>query len=297
MDYKFKISTISNTNPKIIMKKLLQAAFRWAAFRLPLFLISFSVFSQKKIDTIYVNSSSTTYLIFDEAITLFNLGNTDYQAQPASTNQSGVATQVLFLKAKSANAKPTTLFLTHGNQIYEAYLIYQEPLSKVFYDYRGEEKRVETLKIKDDNLMIDTRFKKLTSLSPNVLFKGYKSGIVLRCENLYNDENGTYLKFLVDNESSITYEIDNVSFSYISKMKKKAINRLQSLGIEEVNALKSIEPTKTIASQKHTTYMYYVPLYATTDNGNLQVIFREKNGLRNVSIDIPFKKILRAEML
>ena len=81
------------------MKKLL----------LPLFLISFAVFSQKKIDTIYVSSVATTYLIFDDAITLVNLGNTDYQAQPASTNQSGIATQVLFLKAKSTHAKPTTL--------------------------------------------------------------------------------------------------------------------------------------------------------------------------------------------
>lgn len=292
MDYKFKILTISNisgTPPdhKIIMKKLL----------LPLFLISFSTFSQKKIDTIYVNSSSTTYLIFDDAITLFNLGNTDYQAQPATTNQVGIAAQVLFLKAKSTSAKPTTLFLTYGNKIYEAYLTYQEPISKAFYDYRGVEKRAETLKMQDESSLIDARFKKLASLSPNVLFKGYKSGIILKCESLYNDENGTYLKFLVNNESSITYEIDNVSFSYISKMKKKAINRLQSLGIEEVNALKSIEPTKIVATQKSNTFMYYIPLYATTENGSLQVIFREKNGLRNVSIDIPFKKILKAEML
>ncbi|GGD48520.1 hypothetical protein GCM10011514_10740 [Emticicia aquatilis] len=284
------------------MKKLLRAAFRresslWTAFRFSLLFISFAIFSQKKIDTIYVNATSTTYLIFDDAITLVNLGNTDYQAQPASTNQSSVATQVLFLKAKNTSAKPTTLLLTHGNQIYEAYLNYQEPLSKAFYDYRGLEKRVETLKIKDDNMLLNDKFKKLASLSPNILFKGYQSGIAVKCENLHNDENGTYLKFLVKNESSITYEIDNVSFSYISKMKKKAINRLQSLGIEEVNALKSIEPTKTISPQKQITYLYYVPLYATTDNGYLQVIFREKNGLRNVSIDIPFKKILKAEML
>ncbi len=262
-----------------------------------LFFISLGVFSQKKIDTIYVSSVATTYLIFDDAITLINLGNADYQAQPAATNQSGVASQVLFLKAKNANPKPITLFLTHGNQIFEAYLSYQEPLSKAFYDYRGEEKRVETLEMRDESHLLDTKFKKLAVLPTNVNLKKTQSGILLRCENIFTDANGVYLKFSLSNESSIAYEIENVSFSYQSKLKRKAINRLQSLGIEEVNILKSIEPTKILTSQKNEKYYYYIPLYATTDNGFLAVVFREKNGLRNVSIDIPFKKILKAEML
>ena len=121
--------------------------------------------------------------------------------------------------------------------------------------------------------------------------------MLLRCENIYTDANGVYLKFSLSNESSIAYEIDNVSFSYQSKIKKTAINRLQSLGIEEVTALKSFEPVKILTSQKSEKYYYYIPLYATTDNGFLEVIFREKNGLRNIKIAIPFKKILKAEML
>ncbi len=263
---------------------------------LPFLFVSFSVFSQK-IDTIHVNSSATTYLIFDEAITLFNLGNTDFQAQTASTLPMSLGSQVLLLKAKIPNAKPTTLLLTHGKQIYKAYLYYQEPLNQSFYDYRSENQSIESFKATDENLRLEDKFKKLAISLMNVSFKKTQSGMLLRCENIYTDANGVYLKFSLSNESSIAYEIDNVSFSYQSKMKKRAINRLQSLGIEEVNIVKSIEPTKILTSQKSEKYYYYIPLYATTENGFLEVVFREKNGLRNIKIDIPFKKILKAEML
>lgn len=263
---------------------------------LPFLFISFSVFSQK-IDTIYLNSSATTYLIFDEPITLFNLGNTDFQAQTASTLPMSLGTQVLLLKAKISNAKPTTLLLTHGKHIYQAYLHYQEPLNQSFYDYRSENQSKESFKTADENLQVEDKFKKLTISPMNVSYKKAQSGMLLRCENIYTDANGVYLKFLLSNESSIAYEIDNVSFSYHSKMKKKAINRLQSLGIEEVNAIKSVEPIKILTSQKSEKFFYYIPLYATTENGFLEVVFREKNGLRNIKTAIPFKKILKAEML
>jgi hypothetical protein len=265
-------------------------------YLLPFLFISFHVFSQK-IDTLYVNSSATTYLIFDEAITLFNLGNTDFQAQTASTLPMSLGSQVLLLKAKIPNVKPTTLLLTHGKQIYQAYLFYQEPLSQSFYDYRSENQSKESFKTTDESLQLEDKFKKLAILPMNVSFKKTQSGILLHCENIYTDANGVYLKFSLHNESSIAYEIDNVSFSYQSKMKKRAINRLQSLGIEEVTVLKSFEPVTILTSQKSEKYYYYIPLYATTDNGFLEVIFREKNGLRNIKIAIPFKKILKAEML
>lgn len=265
-------------------------------YLLPFLFISFSIYSQKT-DTIYVNSSATTYLIFDEAITLFNLGNTDFQAQTASTTPSSMGSQVLLLKAKIPNAKPTTLLLTHGKQIYQTYLHYQEPLNQSFYDYRTENQSKEAHNTMDENLRLDDKFKKLAVSPMNVSYKKMQSGMLLRCENIYTDADGVYLKFSLSNESSIAYEIDNVSFSYHSRMKKKAINRLQSLGIEEVNILKSIEPVKILISQKSENYYYFIPLYATTENGFLEVVFREKNGLRNIKIAIPFKKILKAEML
>lgn len=263
---------------------------------LPFLFVSFNIFSQK-IDTLYVNSSATTYLIFDEAITLFNLGNTDFQAQTASTLPISLGSQVLLLKAKIPNAKPTTLLLTHGKQIYQAYLYYQEPLNQSFYDYRSENQSKESFKTTDENLRLEDKFKKLAISPMNVSYKKTQSGMLLRCENIYTDTNGVYLKFSLSNESSIVYEIDNVSFSYHSKMKRKAINHLQSLGIEEVNVLKSIEPVKILTSQKSEKYYYCIPLYATTENGFLEVVFREKNGLRNIKIAIPFKKILKSEML
>ena len=158
---------------------------------LTLWAFATSAFSQK-IDTLYVNESSTTYLIFVDAITLFNLGNADFTAQSSTP-------QVLFLKAKSVQSKPSTLFLTHGGQIFQAYLLYQSPLNKPFYDFRTEKPPSENLQNNDKNKLLDEKFKKLAAVNFNIEIKEKKSGISVACKNLFNDDKGTYKVFLKSN--------------------------------------------------------------------------------------------------
>jgi len=66
-------------------------------------------------------------------------------------------------------------------------------------------------------------------------------------------------------------------------------------GLQEVEPLTKVEKLLT-ESGKSNEYLYALPLYSTTEDGFLQVIFREKAGLRSIIIEIPFKKILRAEL-
>ena len=88
---------------------------------LALLLLNFHSYGQRaigqKYDTIYVSTESTTYLIFDEPISLFNLGSKDYEAKADDPH-------ILFIRAKTTLAKRSTIVVTHGDEILTAYVAF-----------------------------------------------------------------------------------------------------------------------------------------------------------------------------
>ncbi len=262
-------------------------------FVVALLLLNFHSFGRgsvgQKYDTIYVNTEGTTYLIFDEPITLFNLGSKDYEAKADEP-------RILFIRAKTTLAKRSTLVITHGNEIYTAYIAFKMN-TQAFYDFRKKAVLKEEVVENTEQKKLETKLNSLTKLPKNIIVTVKKQQIELNLLNLYNDNEATFLKFSLKNKSSIVYDLDYVSFAYIEKRKRtsKKINSLNS-GLQEIEPLAKVEKLVT-QSGKSNEYLYALPLYSTTEDGFLQVIFREKAGLRNVIIEIPFNKILRATLL
>ena len=264
-----------------------------AILTLALLLSNLTVFGQIKVkyDTIYVNTETTTYLIFDEPITLFNLGSKDYEAKADNP-------KILFVRVRTTLAKPSTIVVTHGEEIYTAYIAFK-PHSQAFYDFRKPKIVKESMAETAENLeqkKVENKLGKLEKLSKNVLFKTEKQKVSLKLSHLYNDNQATYLKFSLENHSSIIYDLDYVSFAYIEKRKRKSkkINTLNS-GFQELEPIVKIEKLLT-ESGKNNDYFYALPLYSTTEKGVLQIIFREKAGLRSITLEIPFKQILHATL-
>lgn len=251
--------------------------------------LAFSAIGQQpKQDTIVVNNETTTYLIFDNPISMYNIGNKDYEAQVNNP-------KILFLKAKSSSSKPSTLVLTQGDNIYTAYLVFRKN-APVFYDFRKPiaPTIVENPEEKQYKILVK-KLEKLQKQPVNVSFTTQKQNMVLRVFHLYNDNQATYLSLQLKNLSSMVYEVEYVSFAYTQKRKKSKQNVLAS-GMEDIQALAKIEPLRLEAGESNSFY-YALPLYATTQDGSLQIIFREKAGLRSIGIEIPFKKILNADFL
>jgi hypothetical protein len=242
-------------------------------------------FSQKQ-DTIFVNVDATTYLIFDEAISLFNLGSKEYEAKVDNP-------KMLFLKAKYPNAKLSTIVLTHGEEIYTAYLAIKAN-QNAFYDFRKSvktkiEPKENAEKLKRERLQ--AQLKKLAYRSSNLSIIAKKQQIRLELNHLFNDNEATYLKLTLENQSSILYDLDYVSFTYFEKRRRKDRKKnTVNAGFQEVETLIKIENSLTEAG-KSNAYFYALPLYATTEKGYLQIIFREKAGLRSVTLNVPFKTI------
>ena len=252
-----------------------------------LLLLNFHSYCQK-YDTIYVNTEGTTYLIFNEPITLFNLGCKDYEAKADNP-------RILFIRAKTTLAKRSTIVVTYGDEIYTAYIAFKMN-AHAFYDFR-KKKILDEVVENIEQKKIENKLKSISKLPKNTNILANKQQIELNLLNLYNDNKATFLRFSLKNHSSIIYDLDYVSFAYIEKRKhtSKKINSLNS-GLQEVEPLVKVEKLLT-ESGKSNEYLYALPLYSTTENGYLQIIFREKAGLRSITIDIPFKEILRAELL
>jgi hypothetical protein len=256
-----------------------------------LLLLNFHSYGQdyrQKYDTIYVNTESTTYLIFDEPITLFNLGSKEYEAKADDP-------KILFIRAKTTLTKRSTIIVTHGDEIYTAYVAFKMN-AQAFYDFRKKKVLPEELPKNNVQKKTDVKLKSLSKQVGNSKIVAKKQQIELNLLNLYNDNEATYLRFSLNNRSSIVYDLDYVSFAYIEKHKRtsKKINSLNS-GLQEIEPLVKVEQQLT-QSGKSNEYLYALPLYSTTEDGFLQVIFREKAGLRSVILEIPFKQILRAEL-
>ena len=83
----------------------------------------------QKLDTISVTSEGTSYLIFDEPISLVNLGTKAYIGKVEKD-------RMLFLKALSPNTEPTTLLVQAGSTLFTGYIRYVKKPSRSFYDYR-----------------------------------------------------------------------------------------------------------------------------------------------------------------
>lgn len=256
-------------------------------FVLALFWLNFHSHGQK-YDTIYVNTEGTSYLIFDEPITLFNLGSKDYEAKADNP-------RILFIRAKTTLAKRSTIIVTYGNEIYTAYIAFKMN-TQTFYDFRKKQLPKDKIVESTQQKQVENKLKNILKLSKNVNIVAKKQQVEVNLLNLYNDNEATFLRFSLKNKSSIIYDLDYVSFAYIEKRKQKAkkINSLNS-HLQEVEPLIKVEKLITEAG-KSNEYLYALPLYSTTENGYLQIIFREKAGLRSITIDIPFKKILSAEL-
>ncbi len=271
-------------------------------FALALLLLNFHSYGQRaigrhsigqKYDTIYVSTESTTYLIFDEPISLFNLGSKDYEAKADDPH-------ILFIRAKTTLAKRSTIVVTHGDEILTAYVAFKMN-AQAFYDFRKKQLPKEEIVENAEQKPIENKLKRLTRLPRNVNIEAKKQQIELHLLNLYNDNTATFLRFSLHNQSSIIYDLDYVSFAYIEKRKRttKRANTLNG-GLQEVEPLIKVEKLlgrrSVTESGESNEYLYALPLYSTTEDGFLQVIFREKAGLRSILMEIPFKKILRAEL-
>jgi hypothetical protein len=250
-------------------------------------------------DTVYVSNHTTTYLIFPQAVEVVDIGSKDYTGKIESGN-------MLFLKPLKALAQPSNFLVrTQDGSVYLHNIAFAHQPKRVFWDYRGKEennpfeaastdKSAQNINLHETKILEEKLL--LLKKQPNKKIASSKANMLhLLVENFAVDNETAYLIVALQNNSSIPYKIDYVSFAYKEPKKKKSKKQVL-IPENEVRPLAAIA-TDLILPGKSESLAYAIPLYAGTSKGFFEITVREKNGNRTMTCKVGARKIMKATYL
>ena len=121
-----------------------------------------------------------------------------------------------------------------------------------------------------------------------------KDGIRFRLVGLMHDLSTTYLKFKVENRTSLVYQTSFVGFEHHKRYRK-------GLFAKEQQAHFALEPQAQWQIEKvmpySERYLYYaLPLQTLKQRETIIATLRESNSTRSVSLKIPARLLRRANL-
>ncbi len=234
-------------------------------------------------DTIYVSDQAKSYLLFDAPITLADVGNPNlYQAQIEGNS--------IFLVASKDSVADTPFYAVVDGQPFTARLCF-DARPQAFYDFR---KLTDSGRSGASTEGTATKFRRLAS-QPDLNYASHqKSGIHFQLVGLMHDLHVTYLKFKVENTTSLHYETDFVGFERQKRYKKSFWAKVKEayFPVEPV-AGQYINPVFPYSEG----YLYYaLPLQALKSGEAITATLREKAGSRSVTLKIPARMLRKANL-
>lgn len=272
-------------------------------------------------DSLKVSNTSSIYLAFPKEVDLINIGSADFAFQ--------VEKSMVYLKALKPGAKTTNLFLKCGQGLWVVNLVYQVHPSISLYDFRNinfdllnkshqvesGNKTVSKEEIKESfhpgkgekgktpNIDLSSNIDSLDTLgnpfgisiskiqnSPD-RFKTFgtaENQITILLTNIFSDTKRMILKFKIINRSSLNYDLDYVSFQFRRKGHFSQNTVLSPLYSPKITSC---------GPKDKQTLVYILPLFGSSDRGEFSATFRELNGDRKETIDIPERAFKLAEIL
>ncbi len=258
-------------------------------------LLPFITYSQRGVstaqryaarDTIYVSHQAKSYLLFDEAVSLADVGNPSlYQAQIEGNS--------ILVVAKQDSVPDTPFYAVVGGKPFTGRLAFNlHP--EAFYDFRERSSPPSSFDYSITEQEVLSRLKSLQSHEDLNYVSSRKNGISFTLAGVVHDLSTTYLKFKVDNQTSLVYQTDFIGFERLKRYKKGFFTK-------EKEARFPLDPladwgTKSILpySQK---YLYYaLPIQSLDNKEAILVTLREKAHGRSVSLKISSRLNRRADL-
>jgi hypothetical protein len=261
--------------------------------------------------TIEVNNDNTATLKFSSEISNIIFGNNPQigamgDGQPKFKyygNFSSGKTNVIRLNDPNATQTSITIILENEDVFYGTVRIGANP--KIFYDFsniESKQKQVDS-KVMQDSLnkqleitRIEEKLKYVMSQKIDYNDIGlFQDKMEVQVSNISNDDKNTYIKFIISNKSGSDYVIDNTIFKYVEG-KKKGLKKKEA-AIEEVIYPVYIPKQNTIKAYSYTQLGYVIPLFTVGSSGDFNIQFVEKNGTRNLKIEIPSNIMLNVKKI
>ena len=279
-------------------------------------------------DTIRVNRTTTTYLIFPSNVALVDI-SPEYLVKIESGN-------IVFVRPRTSSARATPLLVRTSDSTYLGYLSIANGTPVAFVEI-SKMQRPAANDLQLAQIPVQTELPAsaghsellLASLNPtavitpindqqvyeeeptNVIgdclqirmdsllsgpFKDYdqerNSGIVVKLTHLLHDSTNTYVQLTIANKTAMPYLLDQVSFWYQNQARKRKGVYLDGETYPMEPILETV-PNRVEADQK-VRLRFVLPQFAPQSKSHFVINVREKSGTRNVTLSLPMKTVLYA---
>ncbi|KAF2334563.1 conjugative transposon protein TraN [Flavobacterium nitrogenifigens] len=229
-----------------------------------------------------IGYSKTTSLVFPYAIKSIDKGSPDIIMQKAKGVEN-----ILLLKANRQNFAQTNLtIVTADSRLYVFVLNYNDDcpdlnvnadnLAVVNDDILFSKENENQKKIEQFAALALAKKKKITGIQRS------KFDIKLSVSGIFIHEDVMYFRLVIDNNSKINYELDQLRFFIRDKKKAK---RTASQEIEIIPLYDS-NSRNVIAAKSEWTAVYAMPKVIIPEKKYLTIQLIEKNGQRQLEVDI-----------
>jgi hypothetical protein len=260
-----------------------------------------------ELDTIFVNNG-TSYLIFNHKIYAYGLGNeSDFDARAYENC-------LMIRSIKRAENQTSSIFVSYGDSTYLQYyyglLLYKSSSFKEFYDKRDEFNRHLTSSVQQRQIKeyreeekeeffiseLKTRSDIIKKMPDEIYDYGIQEdGIGAYLRLIRTDNNYAYLKFVVENSTSVGYNFEHISFQYVQRY-KQGFWRKKKEKFTDVFAV-VMNSKLTVAARSKEPMVYIIPTFGIRRDEWLVVTFREQRGSRKLIFEVDNEAIMSSKLL
>ena len=257
----------------------------------------------QNMGVIEVNRDFTATLNFTDSIVFIVVGNNpsvgDKKNKYYDIFQNG---KNCVIRGNDPLSPETSITVKLDNeQIWFGRLKYGDS-TKIFYDYTKDEvrkidqKKMEVVVSMENN---NTKMKeRLNSvLSEKIEYSSIgkvENGMTFQVANIKNDDNFTYFKLIIINNTGSDYNIDGIYFKVVEG-KRKGMKKNEAK-IEQRIKIEFESPVKVVTAYQKTELGYVIERFTGSKNGSLVIQIRELKGTRSPIINISGEKMLNVKV-
>ena len=230
-------------------------------------------------DTVAVSAQAKSYLLFDAPVSLADVGNPlRYEARIEGNS--------ILLLAKKDSVADTPFYAVVGGEPFTAMLKYDHR-PQAFYDFR---KNIGTQKL---DAYQRTALLQLVRQRDLIYADSKENGLCLSLVGILHDHAATYLKFKVENRTSIYFKTLGIGFEQQQRFRRRLLSGerhahfpVGPLGVENLQAVPPYSEQ----------YFYYVlPLQTLEKKSRLIATLREQGrpANRSIEVEIPARMMRR----
>lgn len=244
-------------------------------------------------NNIQLSYSKTTSILFPYAVKSVDIGSRDILVQKVKGVEN-----IILLKAGKQNFQQTNLtVVTSDSRLYSFILNFDDLCPTLHIDAglrNGDDKQLmfsleneNQKEIKDYAMLALSKKKKISGLNSR------RSDIEMRVDGIFIHLDVMYLRVFLRNDSKINYDVDQLRF-FIRDQKKSKRTASQEI---EILRLFCTGDFSRISDKAGVTAVFALSKFTIPEKKKLTLQVFEKNGGRNLELDIKNRNLVHLEIL